>query len=565
MTLVFTYIASSRLLTASSVLLGNSARGQIASVAVDSVTIDTRTYDDGGRMTSSSYQNGVSESRSYNDDNTLASISYSGAAIGDLTYGWDANKNKTSESIGGVMSGYGFTAGYDAEDRLTSWDRADTNLDQSWNLSPVGDWNSITENSSVQNRTHGPAHELLTAASQSVEHDPKGNMTLIPPVLRPGSDPLKLKWDFDDKLRAADTNDSGTDDVSYRWDALGRRVGRDDGTNYTIYFQDGQQTLADYAAGTAASSPTYNYVHGSYIDEILVRTGSGGNRYYHRNQQYSITAITDGGGAVVERYAYTAYGQVTFTDASGTVQAASASNNRYTYTGREWDHGLSLYHYRARMYDAITGRFCSRDPIGYKDGQNLYSRYIIANATDPTGEGVMLLTFCRFWSPDDCPTSCKDFHKDDKNTDDFIKTYINNLLRSRQGNIDVVVRRSCGGTRFNLTCQCAGSIVVCIRKSGSICDTLAVADHEFVHVDQMLEGAEVSEEEAYRKSCETTARQNCLHKKMSPAELRTEIERCAQKLKANSLGLHNLLDIRRGCEAMCLERARRRGFPDATR
>lgn len=349
-----------------------TARGQIASVAVDSVTIDTRTYDDGGRMTSSSYQNGVSELRSYNDDSTLASISYSGAAIGDLTYGWDANKNKTSESIGGVMSGYGFSAGYDAEDRLASWDRADTNLDQSWNLSPVGDWNSITENSSVQNRTHGPAHELLTAASQSVEHDPKGNMTLIPPVLRPGSDPLKLRWDFDDKLRAADTNDNGTDDVFYRWDALGRRVSRDDGTNHTIYFQDGQQTLADYAAGTAASSPTYNYVHGSYIDEILVRTGSGGNRYYHRNQQYSITALTDGGGAIVERYAYTAYGQVTFADASGTVQAASASNNRYTYTGREWDEGLNLYHFRARMYDAVVGRFCSRDPVGYSDGMMTY-------------------------------------------------------------------------------------------------------------------------------------------------------------------------------------------------
>ena len=42
---------------------------------------------------------------------------------------WDANKNKTSESITGVMSGYGFTAAgttYDFEDRLTGFSRAAT-------------------------------------------------------------------------------------------------------------------------------------------------------------------------------------------------------------------------------------------------------------------------------------------------------------------------------------------------------------------------------------------------------------------------------------------------------
>ena len=104
-----------------------------------------------------------------------------------------------------------------------------------------------------------------------------------------------------------------------------------------------------------------------------------------RNQQYSITALTDGGGSIVERYAYTAYGQVTFADASGTVQAASPSDNRYTYTGREWDDGLSLYHYRARMYDAVAGRFVSRDPIGYAIGPNLFAAYFKLSETDPSG------------------------------------------------------------------------------------------------------------------------------------------------------------------------------------
>ena len=42
--------------------------------------------------------NGVSETRAYETDNTLASINFAGASIGNLTYGWDASKDKTSEA-----------------------------------------------------------------------------------------------------------------------------------------------------------------------------------------------------------------------------------------------------------------------------------------------------------------------------------------------------------------------------------------------------------------------------------------------------------------------------------
>jgi RHS repeat-associated protein len=354
----------------------------------------------------------VSESRAYNTDNTLASISFTGAAIGDLSYGWDANKNKTSEAIGGVMSGYGFSvgsSGYDDEVRLVNWQRTDTNLDQSWNLSAVGNWNSITENSSTQNRTHGPAHEMLTVASQSVTHDAKGNMTLIPAVLRPTNSGLpptasRLTWDFETKLIAADTDNDSTDDIFYKFDALGRRVGRDDGTANVVYFQDGQQTIADYPPGTAASSPTYTYVYASYIDEPVMRGGSGGLRYYHRNQQYSITAVSDGGGSVIERYAYSAYGQVTITDASGAVISGSAITNRYTYTGREWDEGLSLYHFRARLYDALGGRFGSRDSIGYVDGFNIYRFGAVVNSLDPSGH--IEINHSTNESPHSFPTTC---------------------------------------------------------------------------------------------------------------------------------------------------------------
>ena len=61
------------------------------------------------------------------------------------------------------------------------------------------------EKASAQSRTHGPTHDLLTVASQSVTHDAKGNMTLTPAVLRLGSAPLKIKWALEIKLIATDT------------------------------------------------------------------------------------------------------------------------------------------------------------------------------------------------------------------------------------------------------------------------------------------------------------------------------------------------------------------------
>lgn len=109
---------------------------------------------------------------------------------------------------------------------------------------------------------------------------------------------------------------------------------------------------------------------------------------YHRNQQYSVTALTNGGGAVVERYAYDAYGTPTILDASLSQLATSSENNRYLYTGREYDEALGLYHYRARIYNSLSGRFCSRDPIGFRGSEWGLYEFVGSNPTvylDPTG------------------------------------------------------------------------------------------------------------------------------------------------------------------------------------
>jgi len=331
-------------------------------------------------------------------------------SLGDLGYTWDANKNKTSESITGVMSGYGFTAAgttYDFEDRLTGFSRAATSgpalLSQSWSLTAVGDWTSVTTNGTAQSRTHGPTHELLTAGGQNVATDVKGNITTLPANLRPtgATTAMNLTWDSDNKLRSADIDANGTADVNFQYDALGRRVARSGTGGSVVFVQMDQQTIADYPVGGAATTPTFRYVYASYIDEPVVRKGPTSTstvHFYHRNQQYSITAMTTSTGAVAERYAYTAYGQPTILDASGTVLPTSNFSIRTSYTGREWDATLGLHHFRARWMSPSAGRFIVRDPAVFFDGPNIYSflRSKAVLGADPSGMWTEVRSICQF-------------------------------------------------------------------------------------------------------------------------------------------------------------------------
>jgi RHS repeat-associated protein len=112
--------------------------------------------------------------------------------------------------------------------------------------------------------------------------------------------------------------------------------------------------------------------------------------YYHPNTLFSVCALSDASGSVVERYRYDAYGGATVLDADGSVDGDGLSDvrNPYVFTARRLDPETGLMQYRNRYYSPVLGRFVSRDPLGYGDSRSLYSG-LAGRPTvrlDPTGE-----------------------------------------------------------------------------------------------------------------------------------------------------------------------------------
>ena len=197
-------------------------------------------------------------------------------------------------------------------------------------------------------------------------------------------------YDYRDRLTGATRKTSGSVvdyQVTYTYDALDRRIGEQidaDGAGsgtpvqtWTVF--DGQNPYADF---TGSGTLKDRYLYGPAVDALLARTdASGVTNWYLSDRLGSVRDIVDVSGNVVYHTGYDSFGNK--------VSSSGSGGDRFGFTGREHDAALNLYYNRARFYDPATGRFLSRDPIGFSAGDaNLY-RYVNnspTNGTDPSGE-----------------------------------------------------------------------------------------------------------------------------------------------------------------------------------
>jgi YD repeat-containing protein len=141
--------------------------------------------------------------------------------------------------------------------------------------------------------------------------------------------------------------------ATYRYDALGRRVEKDLGSNdEERYVYSGLETIETY---NAYDTQKQSFVFGQGIDQVVMLeqadvldfdgdrdTSETTRSFYHRNALGSVMEITDMNEAEVVSFRYDPYGPVTIT-VGGTPQGTDPLGQYWTFTGRFHDEETGLY------------------------------------------------------------------------------------------------------------------------------------------------------------------------------------------------------------------------------
>src|SRR5262249_45947890 len=136
--------------------------------------------------------------------------------------------------------------------------------------------------------------------------------------------------------------------ATYAYDAKGRRVKEIDTGVATkdVYFNSDWQILEEDQGGAVKAQYVWS---ADGQDDLVLRDATGygfGVQYVQQDANGNVTAITDAGGSVLERYVFDSYGAVTYLTPGWTVEGASAYGWNFLFEGGRMDAATGLYNFR---------------------------------------------------------------------------------------------------------------------------------------------------------------------------------------------------------------------------
>ncbi|MBM7616442.1 DNRLRE domain-containing protein [Alkaliphilus hydrothermalis] len=331
-------------------------------------------YDEEGNIITTNRQNDSSTTSLFDEANRLKNItnfSRTGGILNRFTYSYDANGNRTNVVTNSGTINYQ----YDDLNQLTQ----ETLLDGttiSYEHDAVGNrTKKISTTGGVAtttNYTYNDGNELISVNGQAYSYDANGNLT--------NNGNKTYIYDLDNRLKEVKDN-QGQTIASFTYDHEGKRNSMTTNSGTTHFHYNGDEVVYETDSNNAIVAE-YTYDPES---NPATMTRGGVTYYYHINGHGDVVTLTDASANVVAEYDYDAYGNII--SQSGTM----ASVNPYRYAGYRYDEVTGLYYLMARYYDAVVGRFISRDPFhGIEADPSSLNQYNYCGSnpvmyTDPTG------------------------------------------------------------------------------------------------------------------------------------------------------------------------------------
>jgi RHS repeat-associated protein len=296
------------------------------------------------------------------------------------------------------------TYSYDDTDQLTG-------VTQSFQPNEVYSYD-LNGNRTIAGYQTTTNNRLQSDGTYNYLYDDEGNLTRRTTIAT--NETTEYSWDYRNRLTQVTVKNAAnviTRQVNFTYDALNRRIEKrvdPDGSGPSpatierfIYDRDHIKLVFN-----GSNQLIRRYLHGPMIDQVLAdETNTSQVFWALSDHQGTVRDWMTNTGTIQKHIRYNSFGQIT--------TQSGIFNNRFWYTGREWDSEIGLYFYRARYYDPGVGRFIGEDPIGFEGGDSSLYRYVLNSPpqwVDPFGQQLPILPIGPLTplptKPDPCLQAC---------------------------------------------------------------------------------------------------------------------------------------------------------------
>ena len=374
---------------------------------------------------------------SLGDTQSVQWASDSNTLLDGYSYTYDAAGNVTAKT-NSAHTAFNEAYTYDALDRLTGMTRGTGGYEQSWTLDAQGNWTEFDDNGSGLSQGADAANEVTSVtptggSTTTFTHDPNGNLTY--------DGTFNYTYDAWNRLvKVTQTSGETTTTVAtYAYDGNDYRISKTVGTTTTdYYYNTAGQVLQEQQSGTITAQYAWDI---RFVNSPICRWTTVGEStealYYTTDANFNVTALVDGSsGQVVERYLYSAYGNVTFLqdDWSLTLGPNGVANTPDDGTTGNYGNEILFTGDRIDLETAVYTPTGSTTPeemtsVNYYSNAREVSTLNHFLQPDPAQSGTNLYEYCDS-SPSDMvdPTGCdaldgNPVEKVDPRTGEITRTY----------------------------------------------------------------------------------------------------------------------------------------------